>query len=257
MEMTIDELAALRGWDRGTIAEWVWAGEMSCRCLATIERDGFAYTPSAFMRFDGSEEGWWGKHHPLHDFSRHLLNRIAHVTDEHGTPEEADEARRGHFERLHYICKAAVADSKGANEEAQAILTVLDVLRDRILGDEQRSQRRWHEADMPAGLTLHGFAKKYGMPLEDAAYAAPIALMPLNSEHHAFEQQLGDEPWLGSESELTIILTQLHDPATPASRHSHLRERVRAHSTSRADRGLPPSMSEVGIEQHFRQVMSR
>lgn len=126
-----------------------------------------------------------------------------------------------------------------------------------ILNREPDSDWNRAEARFSPGPLLRTFAAKYGMPWDDAAYALSITFRPLNSEHHAFEQRLGDEPWLGSDDELTIILTQLHDPTTPVQRHAYLRDRIWAHSAHRANAGRPPSMSKAAIDAHFEHASRR
>ena len=133
--LTIKELAALRGWDRKIIAEWAWAGELP-HSGESVTRNGVTFIPMALMRFDDDVEGWWGKEHPLHDFRSSLLNRIADAADDGGTPAELEAARRGHFDRLRYICQAAVADN-GEDQEAEGILLVLDTLRPLILREKE------------------------------------------------------------------------------------------------------------------------
>lgn len=120
-KLTIDELAALRGWDRQSIADFVWAGEIDATG-ATVSRNGVTFIPSALMRFEQDERGPLEvEGEPLYCMRHWLIDR---ANCEQSYPAD-------YLIRLRDVCRAAYADDPN-DLEAKGILMVLDGLTEHL-----------------------------------------------------------------------------------------------------------------------------
>ena len=133
-KLTIDELAALRGWDGGEIAIRAWSGEVAA-FGPKVTRGGATFVPKALMRLDPNDDGFPEDVDRLYDFRHELLCRMANAEDEYH-PDEVDDFRRDCFDRIRNASLAAIADGEGECGYSGGILMVLEILRDRILAKE-------------------------------------------------------------------------------------------------------------------------